>query len=108
MIIVPFTVTAANLNLSDTADQTILSLASNDMIIRAPVRLELRKEAGTAYALAPIGPEEHANSRFKTRLRPDFPSGSYSDMFSGEQYLVVSDDLGRSFFFVPMVGFLDQ
>lgn len=108
MIIVPFTVSETNLNLSDTADQTIISLSSNDRMIRIPVRLELRKEAGTAYTLSPLGMEDHTSGRFKKSLRPDPLTGSYSDLFSGNQYLIVKDNLGQPFFQVPAVGFLDQ
>ena len=108
-LIVPFTITAANLNLADQADQAIITFTSNDRLVRIPVRLELRKEAGTAYTLAPLGISDEIGAfRFKNSQRPDPLTGSYSDLFSGNQYLIVKDNLGQPFFKVPAVGFLDQ
>jgi hypothetical protein len=104
--LIPFTVTAANLNLADTTPYTITAtLGSNSGLIRVPTRLELTKAAGTAYSLSNISPKPRRESRMDT-------VDSLNQLFLGGGDLIVEarDSAGRvrPFFFVPAEGFLDQ
>ena len=108
-VIFPFTLTAAYLNGSDTGDQALtLTWPTNSQVIRVPRRLELTRNAGTAYTLGSASP-----SFREDKLRQ---AGNYADFFSGGKFLVFRDDgegnygtYGyRAFFYVPMENFLDQ
>lgn len=107
MVIIPFTVSATNLNLLDTVEKTLVTFPS-DNLVRVPVRLEVNKAAGTAYSLTYPG-------GFKP---PDFEidgADSYSDLFQGGANLLIletlrSEDAGdqeRVLFSVPLHRFLD-
>ena len=104
--IIPFTVTAANLNLADTTPYTInATLASNSSLIRVPTHLELTKAAGTAYTLSNI----QKKARYEQKSdRVD----NLTQWLAGQGDLIVEarDSAGRTrpFFFVPVEGFLDQ
>src|SRR3990170_5653866 len=96
-IVIPFTITATDVNLLDTADFTVISLQSNDRIVRVPIRLELYKAAGTAYTLAPI-----------YQNRKEGYSPELVDFYSGGTFLAVRDSYGQVFFKVQLEGFLDR
>jgi hypothetical protein len=107
--VVPFTVSATNLNLLDSTPITLFTTATDGMI-RVPTRLMLTKAAGTAYTITPFGGFEG-----------DFVEGgtldSYSDALAPGANLVVTEverevtgagKQVRRLFSVPLVGFLDQ
>ena len=107
--IIPFTITATNLNLADTTEQTIVNFPSDNRI-RVPIRLELLKEAGTAYTISEAG-------GFRVDSVDGNTTDSYTDLFRGGAFVTVistarenesSQSQGVAFFYVPMVGFLDQ
>ncbi len=50
-VIIPFTVTAANLSLSDTADQNIYTFESSTTVFRVPKYLNLTRLAGDGYTV---------------------------------------------------------
>lgn len=104
-VIFPFTITAAQLNAADTADQTILTLPTNSRMVRVPTRLEVQRAAGTAYTLAPIHfhrEEDHRNTA------DDFYKGgaflSIRSVYTQGSRSVPQDEL----FYIPMEGILDQ
>jgi len=47
----PFTVTAANLNLADTADQVLYSFPADSNLVRIPRILLINRQPGTAYSI---------------------------------------------------------
>jgi len=49
---ITFEVTATNLNLADTADQTLYTFNSNTSYVRVPKLLILSRRAGTAYTIS--------------------------------------------------------
>jgi len=49
--IIKFEVTATNLNLADTADQTIYTFKSNTAVARVPTLLALNRVSGTGYTV---------------------------------------------------------
>lgn len=104
-VMIPFTITATNLNLADTSPQTIITFA-DDNLIKIPTRLELSREAGTAYTLTAPAYKNQRVENFQQTI------DTYSAMFAGGSYLVIEavddDGRGRPFFFVPALGFLDS
>ena len=104
-----FEISATNLNLADTVDQTIWTFPSSDVLVRIPTLLELKKAAGTAYTLvAPVAP---AALTVNNADRISFtvpPLASYSDRFAGGRFLYILNNLGVVFFAIPLVGFLDS
>jgi len=61
-IIVPFTIEEDEVNTLDTVPVTLVAFGNGDTIVHVPVRLEMWREAGTAYTIT--GP-------FKTRVHKD-------------------------------------
>jgi len=116
-----FTVTAANLNLSDTVDQVLYTFPENDRLIRVPTRLELWLDVDTAYTIANatlLPTETLVEYPDRVALSAQPRLSSYSDIFSGaNQYLYFllgralesgsSAAPGTVFFAVPARGFLD-
>lgn len=51
MPIIKFEITATNLNLADTADQTIYTFIENSAVARVPSRLLLNRVSGTGYTV---------------------------------------------------------
>ncbi len=49
--VIPFTITAANVNLADTADQSVYTFNSNSSVIRVPTSLIVGWKGGTAYTV---------------------------------------------------------
>ena len=104
---VPFEITATNLNLADTTLQTIQTFP-DDGLIRIPTRLELRRDAGTAYALTFQGGRRAGQRKTETFQRE---VDSYTAIFSQGAFLVIEskddDDRSRPHMFIPIEGFLD-
>jgi len=101
----PFTITAANLNLADTTPYNIVTFASNNQI-QIPSRLEIAKQAGTAYTLTT---PQYVNRRVEFFGQA---VDNYAAEFQGGSYAIVeavdSAGRGRPFFFIPLIGFLDS
>jgi hypothetical protein len=101
---VTFEITATNMNLADSTDQTLVTFP-NDGRIRVPERIELRREAGTAYTISnPDGVD-------RKLVEGDVPD-SYAEGFSGGLFLRVVEKLrngggGRTWFRVGLPGFID-
>ena len=111
-IVIPFTLTAAQVNTLDTVKTTIVTFSS-DAYIRIPKRLMLKKAAGTAYALT------QGNDSRVGIIEGDAVE-SYADAFAGGATLQVIETQsaqtiegkglsgGRVVFSVPEEGFLDS
>jgi len=102
---VTFEITAANLNLADTVNQTLATFPE-DGVVRVPERIELRREAGTAYTID-IG------SYPKPKLVDGDTADSYEEGFGGGMFIhVYADVIGgggaRTWFLVDSEGFLDS
>jgi hypothetical protein len=111
-IIVPFSVAAADVNLLDTVPVEIGAFGGSVEIVKVPVRLELWRAAGTAYA--PVGvrtdsvyPIAYTAADYRAGLRGD-DRGVWEE--SGSYLLVREVDSGdrptRVIFRVPIRGFL--
>jgi hypothetical protein len=101
---VTFEITATNMNLADSTDQTLVTFP-DDGVIRVPDRIELKREAGTAYTID-IG--AYPKSRLVDGDAPD----SYEEGFGGGMFLKVYEGVvgaggGRTWFLVDTEGFLD-
>ena len=111
-IVIPFTLTAAQVNTLDTV-KTVVVTFSSDEYVRIPKRLLLKKAAGTAYAFTKTGGK---NSFVVEGNTPE----SYSDGFDGGAIIQIVEvensqtvdgsNLfgGRVVFNVPAEGFLDS
>ena len=104
-MVIPFEVSAADLNLADTAGYTLYSFSSSNLL-KVPIRLELCKDAGTAYTVtAP---------QYVVRKVEYFQASvdNYAEQFQGGSFLIVEsrDAQGRSkpLFVTPLTGFLDS
>jgi len=102
---VTFEITAANLNLADSTAQTLVTFP-NDGVVRVPERIELRKEAGTAYTIVNPDPTN------RYLVEGDAPD-SYTDGFRGGLTIRVYEGVyggggGRTWFQVGIEGFLDE
>jgi hypothetical protein len=104
-VIYPFTITAAQLNAADTADQSVLTLPSNSRLVRVPTRLEVQRAAGTAYTLTEFykhREEDHRNTA--------------DDFYKGGQFLVIRSVYTQgsrnipqdNLFYIPLHNILDQ
>ena len=106
-VMIPFEITATNLNLADTSLQTIHSFP-NDGFIRVPTRLELKRDAGTAYTLSYPGGKKSGQRKVENFQRE---VDSYTAIFSGGPFLVIEskddDDRSRPHIFIPEEGLLD-
>lgn len=110
MIIVPFNVSATNLNLADSTPYTIHSLNRTDSnIIMVPKMLKLRKETGAAYSLSNIW-DESLDSKLIERRQDTVDN--MTSLYHGGAFVVVEQitnkNVSRPFFWVPAEGFLDQ
>ena len=111
-IVIPFTLTAAQVNTLDTV-KTVVVTFSSDEYVRIPKRLLLKKAAGTAYAFTKTGGRD---SRVTEGNTPE----SYSDGFDGGAIIQIVEvensqtvdgsNLfgGRVVFNVPAENFLDS
>lgn len=110
MIVIPFSVSATNLNLADSTPYTIHSLNRTDSnILMVPTMLKLRKKTGAAYALSNIK-DETLSSRLIERRQDTVDS--MTSLYHGGAFVVVEQatnkNVTRPFFWVPAEGFLDQ
>jgi len=107
-----FTVSATNVNLADTVPYTVATIQnSTSDFIKVPVRLELQKDAGTAYSITtPTWPNENPRSRVLGEKY--FDPQNYASQFGGGEFLIVegADDKNRAvaYFYVPLDGFLNS
>jgi len=102
---VTFSISAATLN---TADTTAVTLATfpDDGVVRVPDRLEIRREAGTAYTIT-LGAYPKPGL-----VEGDYPD-SYSEGFRGGEFIqiyegVTGSSSPRTWFQVKADGFLDS
>jgi hypothetical protein len=111
-IIVPFSVTAANVNLLDTVPLEIGAFGGSAEIVKVPVRLELWRAAGTAYA--PVGVRTDSPYPLTYTSALEYHPGLPEDRGVREEagsYLLVrevdsNDHATRVVFRVPIRGFL--
>ena len=95
-----FTIAAADVLTLDGTAVEIASFPDNDNVVRVPVRLEIGKEAGTAYDITYNA--SFPLARPVADIEGDFGSkGFITSGIGGGAYLVVRDDYGRPFFHVP-------
>jgi len=107
-----FTVSATNMNLADTVPYTIATIAdSTSDFVKVPVRLELQKDAGTAYT---ITDPDNGREGIRGRVLGEkyFDPQNYASQFGGGDFLIVegADDKNRAvaYFYVPLDGFLNS
>lgn len=109
--VIPFTVSATELAALAVTPKTLFSFPE-DGLIRVITRVELKKDAGTAYTLTTTDAESNT---------PDGPArvfpfrdtvDSYTAGFGQGAFLQFemreSNGAGRAFLIVPEAGFLDQ
>ena len=103
-VVVPFSLTATQVNALGATPITLISFA-NDRRVRIPTRLELIKESGTAYTITVTGETFLPVAQSGQRV-PD----SYAGFFAGGAFLVLEavdeNGSGRPYAFVPETGFL--
>ena len=85
-VLIPFEITATNLNLADTADQVVHTFGDNAGLIRIPKRLLISRRAGDAYTFT------------KNQLRKLPAHRLGSDKHAGPQDLRDSDAALEFFF----------
>ena len=108
-IIVPFTVAEDDINLLDTASYTIADLEAT-ALVRVPVRLELHRAAGTAYAIGARTEGQVQRPFGSNTVRPPLahPSLNWGAQRAGE-FLVVRDSRVTNLepiFYIPLDDFL--
>lgn len=95
-----FTVASADVLTLDGTAVTIAEFPENDNVVRVPVRLEIQKGAGTAYTMT-------YNAAFPLAvpavdLEGNFdPKENLTSGVGGGAYLIIRDEDGRPFFYVP-------
>jgi hypothetical protein len=95
-IVVPFTIAEEDVLTLGSTPVTIASFKTAPGLARVPVRLEIRKAAGTAYAFTDIvTPSDNLRDNFLEDARVG-------------TYLVVRDSDARPFFYVKLEGFIDR
>lgn len=97
MNMVQFSLTAAEVNVIDTTAtfKTLKTLLTNTNIARVPVRLEITKEAGTAYTVG-------AGCRIQIKdnngaVLFDFPAAGFLDQATAEGRVVMGSTAGKAF-----------
>ena len=111
-IVVPFSIAAVDVNLLDTVPYEIGDFGGSAEMVKVPVRLELWRAAGTAYA--PVGPRTDSAYPRTYASAQEFISGLPDDRGIREEagsYLLVRevdarDHPSRVIFRVPIYGFL--
>ena len=104
-IVIPFTVTSAQVLTLDTTSVTLYTFDANTRVVRVPQRLEITKPAGTAYALTRGLPTNSDNAA--TAPRPLVDRRGIHDISyrhtneGGSAWLVVRDTLGAPAFWIP-------
>lgn len=116
---VKFSVSAANLNLADTTPYVFFDPYVNTRMVRVPTRLELKRNAGTAYTVANVQPSQSQGVGSRDHpIKADLDS--YTVGFGGGQWVLIEGvtDLTtgnavtaryeNTFFAIPIINFLDK
>ena len=104
-IVIPFTVTSAQVLTLDTTSVTLYTFDANTRVVRVPQRLEITKPAGTAYTLTRGFTNNTENVSTTARIpldRRGIHDLSYRyTAEGGNAWLVVRDTLGAPAFWIP-------
>lgn len=103
-ITVPFTVSSASILTLNTVPVAIATFGGDDRI-RVPARLEINKPASsTAYAITYVQPYADPTSRGVAPTLDEngnYTREYYKTTFGGGAYLIIRDDYGHPFFWIP-------